>query len=97
MALLAIPPPDDAGEHDIGYTPIVIVLSPRYDASVVGPRTRVFLLKILAVRYQVHTGWVVCCFCFSKIIFVTKRVSSFVTRPGWSQVSGRTFLRGPTP
>ena len=46
MALLAIPPPDDAGEHDIGYTPIVIVLSPRYDASVVGPRTRVFLLKI---------------------------------------------------
>ena len=61
MALLAIPPPDDAGEHDIGYTPIVIVLSPRYDASVVGPRTRVFLLKILAVRYQqVHTGWVVC-------------------------------------
>ena len=46
MALLAIPPPDDAGEHDIGYTPIVIVLSPRYDASVVGPRTRVFLLPL---------------------------------------------------
>ena len=41
MALLAIPPPDDAGEHDIGYTPIVIVLSPRYEASV-GPRTRDF-------------------------------------------------------
>ena len=64
MALLAIPPPDDAGEHDIGYTPIVIVLSPRYDASVVGPRTRVFLLKISAVRYQIRYTRVVSCVLF---------------------------------
>ena len=69
MALLAIPPPDDAGEHDIGYTPIVIVLSPRYDASVVGPRTRVFLLKISGSKIPdtVHTGCELCVvFVFPK-------------------------------
>ena len=92
MALLAIPPPDDAGEHDIGYTPIVIVLSPRYDASVVGPRTRVFLLKIQDSGSKIPGTHGLCCFCFSKIKFVTQDQD-----PGWSQVSGRTFLRGPTP